>query len=129
MKKVKIIFMGFLPVILMGVYRCMVMNTVIITSDHSSQKTFIIIILVMNYWRNIRDHYLGNGNEFWPDTVVIIILVTKYLTKIYYHYLGNGISSFWWSIWPIRDHYQIFNWAKQVSFHSPKTFFLVLFVV
>ena len=35
--------MGFLPVILMGVYRCMVMNTVIITSDHSAQKTFIII--------------------------------------------------------------------------------------
>ena len=65
-------------------------------------------------------------------TFVIIILVTKYMTKIHYHYLGNGISSFWWSIWPIRDHYQIFNLTKKVDlvFHWPKNiFFGIVFCV
>ena len=57
---------------------------------------------------------------------MIIILVIHFTTKIHDHYIGNGISSIWWSMWPIRDHYHIFNLTKKSLFSAfigPKTFF------
>ncbi len=94
--------------------------------------------------KNLHYHYFGNElltnhswslswEWIWPDTFVIIILVTKYMTKIHYHYPGNGISSFWWSISPIRDHYQIFNLVTKKSRFSvslaQKRFFWYVFCI
>ncbi len=69
----------------------------------------IIIILVMNYWQNIRDHYLGNNFDrirscswslslswkiFYDKTFVIIILVMVYRVFLVINNMTNSWSLF-----------------------------------
>ena len=52
----------------------------------------MIIILVTNFSKKIRDHYIGN--QIPAPTFVIIILVTSFSKIFRDHYIGNEISQF-----------------------------------
>ena len=59
---------------------------------HILWATFVIIILVTNFSKRFRDHYIGN--QIPPQPFVIIILVTSFSKIFRDHYIGNEISQF-----------------------------------